>query len=346
MKRLVAWGTELKHRYQTSVFYSTWLNIVIFHVFFVLVMVIVFQFALDYTKVTIFSTLNDLLIGAIAGETPDPKVLASTVDEVDRVGLYVSTVIIVMSVGAGIAAAHITLGPTRRALLMQKHFISAVAHELRTPLAVIRTQNEVALYDVPSESPLREVIEGTITETKHMKNVLNNLLVFSRVDITETIAFSGVELDNTIAFVVSRLKDLAGKHKVELVTSIAAVAAVRGNQTAVEQALYNVIKNAIVYSGNRGRVTISLFGLDSNWACVTIEDEGVGIPADKLPHIFAPFFRVNEERIETRSMGLGLSLVYEIMKLHGGSVSVESEEGKGSRFTLTFPILPKTTNGK
>lgn len=338
MKPLVAWVTALPHRYQTSVFYSTWVNIVVFHSFFVLVMVVVFHYALNYTELTIMSTFSDLLSQAIAGEAPNPNILSETSSEIEKVSLYISVGMFLMAVVVGIIAANLTLAPTRKALAMQKKFISGVAHELRTPLAILRTNNEVALYDMPPHSPYREVIEENIAETQYLKNVLNNLLVFNRVDMSETMPFSEVKLEEVVNEVVKRLEKYAARQNIKVFTGFEPTPPIRANQTAIEQAIHNVLKNAINYSktdSNDVQITVTQPAPEK--VRVSVSDKGVGIPEDKLPHIFSPFYRVSEGRSESGSMGLGLALVYEIVKLHSGSIRVESKGGEGTTFHLTFP---------
>lgn len=299
-------------------------------------MAIVFYFTLEYAKDTIFNTIATLLQNALAGIPPDPTVLDATTAEVDRVSRLVMVGMLLFAVLTAIAAAYITMQPTRRALAIQKRFVSSVAHELRTPLSVLRTNNEVALYDIDKDSPVREIIQDTIAETLHLSNVLNNLLIFSRVDTAETLPFATVDINETIETIIKKLHNLADRKKVHLTTSLAPNISVFGNQAAIEQALFNLIKNAIAYSKPMEAVVHIQTTSYSGSSAVCVTDNGVGISSKDLPHIFSPFYRVQEARGSTESMGLGLALVYEVMKLHRGTITVESEVDKGTTFTLTF----------
>lgn len=320
------------------------MNIIVSHAFFVLVLVIVFQFSIRYNTVTLYDSFTEQLLNALAGEMPDRTALEKATETANKVSVMISIVFVALALVTGFVVANITLRPTRNALSLQKKFISAIAHELRTPLAILRTTNEVALYDFKDNDPRREIVEENITQTKHLTRVLNNLLVFSRVDITESLPFTEVDITQAVNKVVERLEPFSSKKNISIKTTISEPLAIIANKTAVKQAIYNVLKNAVVYSNNNSEIIINVFKEPDNRVYIKICDKGIGIPRDKLPHIFEPFYRVSDDRTESGSMGLGLALVYEIIKLHAGSISVESVENKGTCFTLTFPITRAIKN--
>lgn len=340
--------TDLKHRYLTSVITKAWWNIIIFHSFYVLVTILVFAVTLYNAKIKIFGAFGRMLTLLVAGEPLDPEVIAQVSQEVDTMVLIVLIGIFLFSLIIGIIAANITLAPTRKAFAIQKKFIATIAHELRTPLAILRTQNEVALYDIPRDSPTTEVIQDNINETKHLTNILNNLLLFNRIDTSEGISFETVNLKKTIELVCSKLEKLANRRRVIIKTSLQAIPDIYANQTAIEQALYNIIKNAIIYSkASGGNIDIILTHTDDNQALITISDTGIGIKQDKLKHIFEPFFRADERLVAAEpGSGLGLALVLEIIKLHQGSVTVESTEDIGSTIKVELPIWLKIKGNK
>lgn len=300
-------------------------------------MAVIFYYTLEYAKEIIFGSFTELLNAVLAGENPDPTLLDNTIDQVDQVSLFVLAGMLAFSLFTAIIAARITLRPTRKALSMQKRFISAVAHELRTPLSVLRTNNEVALYDVPVDSPARATIEENITESKHLTNVLNNLIIFSRIDTQESIPFEPVDLSAAVKTVMTKLNKLSDRRNIHITSNLSPGMIAEGNQTAIEQVLFNVIKNAIKYSQPKGgSVHIETFSENRTTVTVRVTDDGIGISKKDLPHIFSPFYRVDTSRTLSDSMGLGLSLVYEIMKMHNGHIDVQSTPNKGSVFTLMF----------
>lgn len=345
----MAWVTALKNNYSHRVFLSTWINIIAFQILSVIAMAVIFYYTLDYAKEIIFSSMVELLSGALSGLDPDPNTLNVTIAEVNEISLLALGVAVIFATLIAIVAAYVTLMPTRSALSMQKKFVSSVAHEMRTPLAALRTSNEVALYDLEQDSPLREIITDNIETTMHLTKVLNNILVFNRIDTGETITFEVTNLNEVVESVVRKLQKIAALKKVQITTTLTPDCFITGNKTAIEQAVYNVAKNAIAYNKpNDGMVYLQTV-IQNGSASVIISDNGTGIQNKDLPHIFSPFYRAREDRSEDSngSMGLGLALVYEVIKLHSGTISVQSEIDKGTTFTLTFSRSqekPKTIN--
>jgi len=339
LRQLQEWVTALKRNYHTNLFSRAWWNIVIFHTFFVIVMVCVFGVILHYTKTNIFSTFSLILESIAQGGTIDGNLISKTSEQIDQVNLLILLFMILFSAVSGTLAAYITLIPTREELSQRKKFITAVAHELRTPLAVLRTSNEVALFDMSDKKAMEEVILSNIEETKHMANILNNLVVFSRVGSAESLSFEQTNIEELIETVIKKLSTFARTHNVEIHKDFATTPLISANATALEQVFYNIIKNAVIYSKKEsGSIKVYTYS-NASYAIVTIEDNGIGISQKNLKHIFEPFFRINPDNSQSSSgTGLGLSLALEIMKLHKGIITVESTEGEGTKFTLQFPL--------
>jgi len=302
-------------------------------------MVIVFGYILYYTKLNIFTTLQEMLAIIAQGGTIDSSLIVQASQEIDMINLAVLCGMVVFAAITGIIAAHITLVPTREEFIHRRRFITAVAHELRTPLAVLRTSNEVALYDVSKTSPMRSVLQENIEQTKMIANILNNLVVFSRVGNAGSLTFEQLDLRVPLLSVIEKLSPFASRHKVELKYSIPSLPLITCNETAVEQAFYNVIKNAVIYSKPGGGTVEIEAAAQDTYVFVRIKDNGIGMSEEDLQHIFEPFYRINPDNSQSATgTGLGLALVLEIIKLHDGEITVESKEGEGTSFTLRFPI--------
>jgi signal transduction histidine kinase len=136
-----------------------------------------------------------------------------------------------------------------------------------------------------------------------------------------------------------KLQTFGEKHNVVLIYDPEELPLISANPTALEQVFYNIIKNAIVYSKKEGgAITVNAHAAEQ-YLTVIISDTGIGISKKNLRHIFEPFFRINPDNSQfSAGTGLGLALVFEIMKLHKGNITVESVENKGTTFTLQFPI--------
>ncbi len=343
MKQLPVWVTASRRNYQSNIFTRTWWNIVIFHTFFVLVMVIVFGYVLYYTKLNLFSTVNNMLDVIIQGGTVDAALITRTSSALDRINFLVLSSMVFFAAITGVLAAHITLVPTRNEFAQRKKFITAVAHELRTPLAVLRTSNEVALYDVYDTESVRSTLEENIEETKHMANILNNLVIFSRVETEESLSFERVDLNTVLQSVGKKLEKFADKHAVTLAIEHSELPLISANLTAIEQIFYNLIKNAIIYSKPEGGTVNTKVTATATHVTIAITDNGIGMSQRNLKHIFEPFFRINPDSSPSAAgTGLGLALVLEIMKIHKGTIQVESQEGIGTTFTLQFPLAAAT----
>jgi signal transduction histidine kinase len=339
LKQLRAWVTASRRKYQENIFIRTWINIVIFHTFFVAVMVGVFAFVLYYTKLNIFTTFNSMLQGILLGGPVDAAQISATSQALDRQNFIVLLSMVLFSIVTAIIAAHITLVPTRLEFAQRKRFIVGIAHELRTPLAVLRTANEVAMFDVSPDSPFRQVLTDNIEEIKHISNILNNLVVFSRVGTEETLVFEPTDAGALLSGCIAKLTPFASKRNVSLVPSIPPLPEIRANRAALEQVFYNLIKNAIIYAKQGGGTVTIAACISGDHVQVVVADDGIGIAKKDLQHIFEPFFRVSHDNSRTDTgSGLGLSLVFEIMKLHKGRITVESTEVVGTTVTLSFPI--------
>ncbi len=310
-----------------------------------MVMVLVFALTLHYTKTSIFSVTSSIVQTIASGGIIDSSIITSTSEQIDHINTAVLLGMVAFSAITGIVAAHITLIPTRDEFAQRKKFITAVAHELRTPLAVLRTSNEVALYDLSNKQETEEVLKSNIEETKHMANILNNLIVFSRVGASESLSFEETHLSQLIEAASKKLEAFAHTRNVKVHYVSSELPSILANATALEQIFYNLIKNAIIYSKKDGGLVTITSSVNPGYAVVTIADTGIGISQKNLRHIFEPFFRINRDDAQSQSgTGLGLSLVFEIMKLHKGIMTVESKEAIGTTFTLQFPLaaLPFT----
>lgn len=306
-----------------------------------IVTVIVFGITLYHTKVLLLETFQDTLNKLLTGEPIVREDFLLATDAIGRSSYYLYAGIILFSIITSMIAAHITLGPTRQALSMQKRFVGSVAHELRTPLAILRTENEVALYDLEPGTPTYTLVQDTIEQIKSLTSILNNLLVFNRVDTLQSIRFESVSMATIIDKTVERLSPLAAKRKITLLQKITDVPEVRGNATALEQMMYNITKNAIIHSGVTGGVVeLRLEKVSPQYVTVQLKDEGQGIEPRELVHIFEPFYRA--DTVESGS-GLGLSIVYEIMKLHMGKIHVASMPHKGTTMSLQIPTWNQHT---
>ena len=225
-------------------------------------------------------------------------------------------------------------GQLSEAFAMQSRFSVSAAHELRTPLAVLRTRLDVFKKKEREQKEYDELVQTMETYVDRLSSLISNLL-----ELTETGELPEVEdisLDSVIKTVVKDLEPVAHEHEVKIHTDIEPLT-VRGNGSLLYRALYNLVENATRYNEKEGSITIDLKNEDTA-GMVKIADTGVGIAPEARELIFEPFYRVNKSRSrEFGGAGIGLSLVKAILKRHGAFIAVDANEPQGSVFTITFP---------
>jgi signal transduction histidine kinase len=214
-----------------------------------------------------------------------------------------------------------------------------VSHDLRTPMTRLRASAEMALASPPDLDRYHEALADCVEEADRVLVILTTLM-----DITE--AESGtmplrrepVALADIVARATDLYRDTAEAKGVTLAARVSNSVSVNVDRTRLEQVAANLLDNAIKYTASGGRVEISA-GVESGRAVLRVSDTGMGIPADELPRIWDRLFRGDRSRAE-RGLGLGLSLVKAVVEAHGGTVSVDSEVGRGSTFTVYLTPEP------
>lgn len=227
----------------------------------------------------------------------------------------------------------------RTALLQQ--FIQDVSHDFKTPLTIINT----SIYLLQrTNDPVRhqEHVEKLETNALRLAQLFDDILTITNLDSTAyTWDSYPVNLNRLTSATVDGIASLARpkQHTLTLQLSEAALL-VKGDATALQQALSNVLVNAIHFTPAEGQITIRTY-THHEQAVIEVTDTGMGIAPEDLPHIFDRLFRADEARSsQTGGAGLGLPIAKRIIQAHGGTISVESTLGKGSRFRLELPLIP------
>jgi heavy metal sensor kinase len=224
----------------------------------------------------------------------------------------------------------------RRAVEQQRRFTADASHELRTPIAVLRTEAEWALDKPRSTEEYCQSLAVCQRAASRLQQGVEQMLTLARAESVEPAADAApVALGPLVGDVVAWLSPLAQERAVEI-TVTGDAPDVCGNAAQLRQALANVIANAIVYNKRGGHVTVET---RSNGArtSIAVSDTGIGIPPSAMPHVFDRFYRVDPTRSrETGGTGLGLSIAAAIVGAHGGTITCTSEEGAGSTFVMTL----------
>lgn len=226
----------------------------------------------------------------------------------------------------------------------RREFVANVSHEMRTPLTSIKGACETILSD-PDMAPDMEdfFLHMAVDECDRMTRIVSDLLVLSRLDNKRTQwAIESFDPDKIINHVCEVMRVDAEAHSHELrYTPGGTLSVITADKERIEQVLINIISNAIKYTPDGGTITVKAEEV-SHGLQIRVSDTGIGIPSEDLPHLFERFYRVEKSRTsETGGTGLGLAIAKEIVEAHGGTISVESEPGKGTEISLLLPFETK-----
>ena len=216
-------------------------------------------------------------------------------------------------------------------------FSADLAHELRTPLANIRGEAEVALTRPRSPNEYKAVIESSVAECSRLSDIIDNLLFLARAEAAESQLQRSV-FDGRVAIekITAYNEAIAAERRLDLTCE--GEGTVYADPLLFGRAVSNLVDNAVRFTPDGGRITISLAARAEGTELV-VTDTGCGIAAEHIPRVLDRFYRVDPSR-STEGTGLGLALVKSITDLHGGSLAVVSEAGRGTRVTLKFPGPP------
>jgi signal transduction histidine kinase len=225
---------------------------------------------------------------------------------------------------------------------MRSSFVSAVSHELKTPLTAIRMFAETLLMKRPSDAAMRdEYLDTIVNESERLTRLLNNVLDFSKIEQgTKNYRRAPHSLAEIVRFTTLAMKYSLEQQRFTLGTEIEEdMPPALVDRDAIEQAILNLLANAQKYSGDSRDIEMRLKSEDE-MAVIEVTDHGIGIEPAQQNRIFERFYRVpGPETNRIPGTGLGLTLVQHIAEAHGGRVTVRSEPGKGSTFALVLPTI-------
>jgi heavy metal sensor kinase len=228
-----------------------------------------------------------------------------------------------------------------------RRFSTDVSHELRTPITAIRGQLEVALFTAETPEQYRESIINAMEDIEKLSSIVRALLLLSQAESGQVVLQkSPVDLGEVVRDLVDQFQIPAEEKDVRLTAEIEPCAPVEADHTQIERLLSNLLSNAVKYTPKAGSVRVIVGpAREPGWTKISVEDTGVGIPAENLPHIFDRFYRVrNAQTNAIQGLGLGLSFVAWIVEAHGGRIDVASNDGEGTRFTVLLPSGPPETD--
>jgi two-component system OmpR family sensor kinase len=231
------------------------------------------------------------------------------------------------------------------ALEHQRRFTADASHELRTPIALIRAEADVALSDgVATDGEYRAALSVIRDGSHQLSRIVNDLFLLARADAGQTlVSRHPMYLDELVTSTVHSMRALADNKDVALQVRVPGDVPYQADEELLRRALRNLLDNAIKYSAGAGKVDVSL-ERDGGVYRITVTDDGRGMSANDQAHIFERFFRGDSSRPHSESAnsagaGLGLAIAREIAELHGGHVDLRRSDASGSMFELTLPTV-------
>ncbi|MGI6698780.1 MAG: ATP-binding protein [Christensenellales bacterium] len=222
----------------------------------------------------------------------------------------------------------------------RNQFVSDASHELKTPLATMKIMIESLIYQPDMEEGLRtEFLSDVNKEIDRLSAIVGDLLTLVRADGKSVkLDRSRMFLSDVVEDAAHRLRMLADKKSQTLNLELHEMGEIYADKARIDQVVYNLMENAVKYTQEGGTITVTLTK-QGREAQLTIEDNGPGIPEDNLTHVFERFYRVDKARgRESGGTGLGLAIAQQMINLHSGTIQVESEEGKGTKFIVLLPL--------
>jgi heavy metal sensor kinase len=224
------------------------------------------------------------------------------------------------------------------AFQQSKRFVADASHELRTPLTVLRSELESLAHNPLTASDPYERLGSLLQPVERLSKTVERLFALSRLDAGEAQSeWIDIDLGELVASTADQMMLLAADKGITVTCAAQGRVHVTGDRSRLKQVVVNLLDNAIKYTPANGAVHLRVTAGDGG-VVLSVEDSGVGIPAEALPHVFERFYRVDTTRSDaTGGAGLGLAIVKTICDAHGAAVRVASALGRGSSFQVTFP---------
>jgi len=281
-----------------------------------------------------------LLPGYKIGIWVEGKTLQDLIEERSTIG-FIIIIMLNIIIFAGIGVVFINIRAEIKLFKLKSDFVSNVSHEIRTPLSLISMFAETLELDrVKSEEKKYEYYKIIRRESERLTRIVNKILNFSQLESSKKkFHFESTNLGKLVYKIINDYKFHLTENNVECeVKNNNKLPEIEIDKEAITEVLINLIDNAIKYSDNDNKLIV-LIDKNENEIFIEVEDNGIGISKENQKKIFEKFYRVSSGFVHnTKGSGLGLSIVHYIMNAHGGSVSVKSKLGEGSKFRINFPI--------
>lgn len=335
LKQSEVWVTKCKDKYKNNPFLLARLKLTLSYTVGVSIIVLLFSVAI-YTSFA-KNISENLEYNGTQQENANIELLI--IDKAqDQLQSTIITIDILILLFIALMAYYLagkTLGPIQLSYNRQKKFIADTAHELRTPLAVMKTGAEATLLE-KSIKKKNAFIRDSIEEIDKLSHIVSDLLLLAKSDNIQKPDFTKVDIGKLAHKVIKHMHNYATEKKVTLKLNVENTCMVNGNAHYLKRLFTNLIQNAIDYNKVNGKVNISLKKINKQIE-LKVADTGIGISKNDVPHIFDRFYKTDKARTNTKTSGLGLSIVKEIVQIHDARISIASIENESTTVMILFP---------
>ena len=224
------------------------------------------------------------------------------------------------------------------AFASQKRLFEDLSHEIKTPLTILKGELEVTLKKIRSREEYESTLKSSLEEINKMAKLVENILTLARLDLKKVMPERRqIDLDLLARGVMNSLKGLAELKQINMRFEAGGGIEITGDEEGLKTLLINIVDNAIKYSSHGSGIEVKSEKV-GHLAIITVRDSGIGIPPEDIRNIFDRFYRVDKARPNGEGFGLGLSIAKSIVESHDGSISAESEPGKGTTFRISLPL--------
>jgi len=288
-------------------------------------------------------------VARFTGSTGTPYVAAVAADRLELEDEYASLIeafaaaalaAMLLVAGGGSLLVRKSTAPVRRSMEQMRRFMADAAHELRTPITLLRTRAEVAAGQGREPSRDAAAFQAIEREAARLGDITGDLLTLARADAGEwPVVRETLYLDDAVAGAVDAARARADQRRVFVEVGAFDEARISGDAALVRQLLLIVLDNALKFTPAGGRVRLDVSARNGR-AAVVVTDTGLGIPAEQLPHVFERFYRGDRVRHEAEGAGLGLAIARWIADVHGADIAITSQPAHGTRVAISFPLAP------
>ena len=244
---------------------------------------------------------------------------------------------LVLVAAGGFLLVRKSTAPIERSMEFMRRFMADAAHELRTPISILRTRAEVALQQPRDTENYVSALRGVEAEARRLGGIVDSLLVLARADTGERqIDKERIFLDDLAIDAAGAAQIVARQKNVLVTVDEFEEAPIEGDPTLIRQLIMIVLDNAVKFTDAGGQVHVRV-SMHEGAPTFVVEDTGIGIQQEELSRVFQRFFRGETARSRTNGAGLGLSIASWIAREHGAEIALTSEPGKGTRVIVTFP---------